>query len=311
MMTPNPAHPANVRHALPDRRDVLPVLGIACPLVLLLGALAWTLAQGIFSGLSFATGVVAGLLLVMDPHAGGLVIGYLLAHDSDEPGGPQVERTLRLAPTLVVAGLGIGLVSWVGGLAAAGLSLLTAALIIASWTFVVLAGTAMVNREVRSPLVTIGAGGRGCALVVYHSARGGLMRQLQEALAAGMQAHGWQVDLSTASCHSPVDLFAYDALVLGSPSYYDGLARPIRDYLDRLGDLEGLPVTLVVSGFGSTGHAMRALRDAVEQANGTVVDEIEIWTKRSNRARDGTTDPREIMRRAGARLTGATRAAAA
>ena len=80
------------------------------------------------------------------------------------------------------------------------------------------------------------------------------------------------------------------------------MARPIDNYLDRLGDLNGTPVVIVVTGFNYTERATKHLRDRVTQAHGTVADEIELWTARPNAARHGTTEPAQIMLQAGARI---------
>jgi hypothetical protein len=92
-------------------------------------------------------------------------------------------------------------------------------------------------------------------------------------------------------------------LVLGAQAYNWCPARPIVDYLHRVGDLKGKPVVVIVSGGGMTERAMRVLQSRVVKAGGTIRDAIEIWTSRSNEERHGLSDPEAIMRRAGARLT--------
>jgi len=128
---------------------------------------------------------------------------------------------------------------------------------------------------------------------------------------AGLQSEGWRVDLSTASQLSPVALSGYQLLVIGSPCYNRGLARPVTAYLDRVQDLDGMPAVIVVTGFNYTDRAIAMLRELVQEKRGTVLDTIELWTARPNPQRDGTTEPEEIMRRAGARLARIDRAAAA
>jgi hypothetical protein len=302
--------PSHRRYAPPAPSDILPVVGISFPLILLTAAMVWTISRGGFSWLSVVVGVAVGLLLAVDRDSGGRAISLLIGREDESRGGPRFARSPKLSPSLVMAGLVMAGALWAGGSEAAWIATITAGIIIASWAFVVAGGTALVNREVRSPMVTLGSGERGRALVVYHSARGGLMRRLQEAFAEGMSVEGWQVDLSTASSSSPSDLSKYQLLVLGSPCYYDGLARPIRAYFARIKNLRGTPVVTVVSGFGNTAGAAKALRELVRQAHGEVVDEIELWTKRPNLPRYGTTDPVEIMRTAGARIGRRSSAAA-
>lgn len=166
--------------------------------------------------------------------------------------------------------------------------------------------TGRANAEFVSPVTTLGGdGSAGLALIVYHQGRGPAQFQarMQRAFAEGLQAHGWQVDITTASRQTPTDLSGYDLLVLGAQTYNWCPARPIVDFVDRVGDLRGKPVVVIVSGGGMTERALRVLQTRIVKAGGVIVDAVEIWTSRSNEERHGLTDPGAIMRRAGARLT--------
>jgi hypothetical protein len=170
--------------------------------------------------------------------------------------------------------------------------------------------TGRANREFVSPVTTLGDHGEaGRALIVHHRGRGPRQFQgrLQRAFAEALQAEGWHVDLTTASRQAPTDLSRYDILVLGAQAYNWCPARPIVDYLDRIGDLKGKPVVVVVSGGGMTERAMEVLQTRVVKAGGLLADAIEIWTSRPNDERHGLSDPEAIMRRAATRLTPARR----
>jgi hypothetical protein len=164
--------------------------------------------------------------------------------------------------------------------------------------------TGRANAEVVTPVTTIGGAGRaGCALIVHHHGRGRehFQRRMQLAFAEGLQSQGWRVDITTASRAAPTDVSAYDLLVLGAQTYNWCPARAVVDYADRLHDLRGKPVVVVVSGGGMTERAMRVLQAHVVRAGGAIVDAIEIWKSRPNAERHGLSDPVAIMRRAGAR----------
>ncbi len=166
--------------------------------------------------------------------------------------------------------------------------------------------TGRAQTEVVSVVTRLGSDGHaGRALIVHHQGRGPKRFQahVQRAFAEGLQWQGWQVDITTASHTTPTDLSRYDLLVLGAQSYNWCPARPVVDYLNRLGDLKGKPVVIVVSGGGMTERAIRVLRERVVKKHGAVVDAIEIWTLRPNEERHGLSDPRAILFRAGARLT--------
>jgi hypothetical protein len=171
--------------------------------------------------------------------------------------------------------------------------------------------TGQANAEFVSPVITFGRARTGRALIVYHHGRGEgqFQRHLQEAFAEGLVGNGWQVDLTTASRETPTDLSRYDLLVLGAQAYNWSPARPILEYLVRVGKLKGKAIVAVVSGGGMTERAMRILQTRIVEAGGCIVDAFEIWTSRSNEARYGIDDPEAIMRRAGSRLRPALRKA--
>jgi hypothetical protein len=166
--------------------------------------------------------------------------------------------------------------------------------------------TGRANAEFVSRVTTLGGdGSAGRALIVHHQGRGPshFQARMQRAFAEGLQAQGWQVDITTASRQTPTDLSGYGLLVLGAQTYNWCPARPVVDYIDRVRNLEGKPVVIIVSGGGMTERAMQVLHKCIVRTGGVIVDAIEIWTSRSNEERHGLSDPTAIMRRAGARLT--------
>jgi hypothetical protein len=102
---------------------------------------------------------------------------------------------------------------------------------------------------------------------------------MQRAFAAGLQAQGWRVDLTTASRHTPTTCL-HDMIVL-EPKPITGIRHGIIHYLDRVSDLGRKPVVVIVSGGGMTERAMRILQSR-HQGRGTIRDAIEIWTSRPN-----------------------------
>jgi hypothetical protein len=277
------------------------IVAVALALALLSGTLVWSWLHGQFSALGAAGGLLVGVL----------VSTAWALRDSLLQGEPRPELARRVSLSLAAAGLALVVALWGRGPESGATAIVMASAVFCAELLFILGMTARVNREVESPLVTVRGGSVGRALVVYHSTRGGLMRGLQEALATGLQAQGWQADVSTASRVTPTDLSGYQLLVLGAPCYNREPARPILAYLNRLGDLRGIPVVIVVTGFNRTDRAMQILRDRVRQAHGQVLDEVELWTARRNVVREGTSDPTGIMRRIGGRVARRVRAAAA
>jgi NAD(P)H-dependent FMN reductase len=210
----------------------------------------------------------------------------------------------KLSAFLLVPGVALATGLWLFNRQAGAYGLAAAAALVIAWFLIYdVAFTGRVNSEVVKPLVTLGGDGRaGRALIVYHSSHGGFQSLIQHAFADGLQSQGWEVEMTTASKATPADLSRYGLLILGVPSYNWKPARPILDYLNRLGDLGGKPVALVVSGGGMTERCMRVLRRRVAEAHGQVVQATEVWTSRSNVELHDLSDPQEIMRQAGARL---------
>jgi hypothetical protein len=165
--------------------------------------------------------------------------------------------------------------------------------------------TGRANAECASPVTTLGSDGwAGRALIVHHQGRGPthFQARMQRAFAEGLQAQGWQVDLTTASRQAPRDVSRYDLLVFGTQAYNWCPSQPIVGYVDRVVGLKGKPVVVVVSGGGMTERAMRILQMHVRASGGVIVKAIEIWTSRPNEEHHGLSDPAAIMRYEGSHL---------
>lgn len=266
----------------PQWRVAFPITFIA--LIALAGTLILALQQGTLWAAAICSGVITGVLVA---------ISWALRHFA-----PKV--SVAFVGTAAVPAIPLWLMS--PGTGVAGIAV--GATVFGTWLLVYDLGiTARANTEVVSEVASFGAaGGARRAFIVYHSTHGGFQPLVLRAFAEGLQSQGWRVDMTTASHATPVNLSAYDVLVLGAPSYNWQPARPTLAYLGRLGDLKGMPVALVISGGGMTDRALKIMSDHVTQAHGRIVEAIEIWTTRPNAERHGLSDPLEIMSRAGARV---------
>src|SRR5262245_51478402 len=181
----------------------------------------------------------------------GALVGMLLAF-------AQLTRTSapRVSAGLAIAGLVTALAQGWLSFSALGPGAVAATIAFLLWYLLVnRIGLGMVNRERTSPLVNVGGlGTAGRALIVYHSVGGTFQPAVERGLAEGLQTQGWRVDMTTASAATPTRLADYQLLVLGVPVFASQPAAPILRYLERLGDLAGFPVLLVVSGQGTTEH---------------------------------------------------------
>jgi len=159
------------------------------------------------------------------------------------------------------------------------------------------------SQEVPSEVETLNpAGERGTALVVYHPGRRGFFHSVIDAFARGLVSKGWRVEITTASSQTPTDVASYDVLVFGGPTYMWAPARPIKRYVGRLGDLQGKPTVVVITGFGSTDRSSSIMENLVREANGKLVSSLSFFKLRPNDEEDPRPNEEvalEMARRAG------------
>jgi hypothetical protein len=137
------------------------------------------------------------------------------------------------------------------------------------------------------------------ALVVYHpSPRGSLAKHLRT-FAGALAAHGWQVELTTAHKDNKARASKHDLVVLAAPVFNFRPARALVEHARRL-DIKDKPTVVVVSGYGMTEPAERALHKLAAAKGAKIVSSFPIWTMRPNDERHGIADAGEIMRRAAA-----------
>jgi hypothetical protein len=146
-----------------------------------------------------------------------------------------------------------------------------------------------------SPVETTNADGdTGHALIVYHDGASGFQNLITGELARRLADNGWRVDRVTASDDAPTDLDDVDVLVLSTPTYNWGeVARPVRDYLNRLGT-PSVPVVTITTAVGYIAH--HRLDEQVVRQGGTVLRSIDLFTTAPNSDQHGTNDQRQIMR---------------
>lgn len=146
-----------------------------------------------------------------------------------------------------------------------------------------------------SPVETTNPDGEtGHALVVYHDGASGFQDLITGELARRLADDGWRVDRVTASGEAPTDLTGVDVLVLSTPTYNWGeVARPVRDYLERLGT-PSVPVVTITTAVGYIAH--HRLDEQVTSQGGTVLRSIDLFTTAPNADQHGTNDQRQVMR---------------
>jgi NAD(P)H dehydrogenase (quinone) len=80
------------------------------------------------------------------------------------------------------------------------------------------------------------------AIVVYYS-RSGNTKEMAEIMAKSMNEADLPTDCKSVSDITTEDLFSYDTIVIGSPTYYGQMAGPVKTLIDDLvsrhGQLDG------------------------------------------------------------------------
>ncbi|UCF10557.1 MAG: hypothetical protein JSW65_02475 [Candidatus Bipolaricaulota bacterium] len=161
-----------------------------------------------------------------------------------------------------------------------------------------------VRTDVPSEVITVNpSGAAGSALVVYHPGLSSFQEDVTMAFATGLADAGWRCDVTTASRKAPHDLAGYDLLVLGAQAYQWQPARPVRRYVERLGDLGGLATAILVTGAGSTDRAASLLEGQLADAGGMIAERLELWQDAPNEEVHGIEDVVQIARSRGAALT--------
>ena len=140
-----------------------------------------------------------------------------------------------------------------------------------------------VTRERVSQVATLNAGGAtGRVLLVYHPGLSDFQDRVVTAFAEGLAQRGWEIDQTTASQQAPADPSGYDLVVIGSPIYGGTVAKPLADYVARVGDFLGKPAVILLTGAGAATEALVATEGAVQAANGRVAQSLAYTTMQPN-----------------------------
>lgn len=91
------------------------------------------------------------------------------------------------------------------------------------------------------------------ALICYYS-RGGTTEAMANAIAEGMRENSVSVEVKRVQDASPKGLPEYDALILGSPTYYGLPAAQIKEYLDESVQHHGKLSGMVGGAFASSAN---------------------------------------------------------
>jgi len=140
-----------------------------------------------------------------------------------------------------------------------------------------------INQEAVRPLIlTNSAGTTGKALLVYHPGLSTFPEQVTTNFVSGLVASGWQVSTATASSQAPLPDDGYDLVIFGAPVYFGAPAKPLTQYITRVGDLGGKPVVILLTGADDVAGAIAAAEKAVIEAKGRPIRSLGFTTMKPN-----------------------------
>ena len=90
-------------------------------------------------------------------------------------------------------------------------------------------------------------------IVIYYS-RSGNTKEMAEVIAESMNEAGLETECKSVDKVKANDLLAYDAIVIGSPTYYGHMAGPIKELIDETVAFHGGLDGKVGAAFTSSGN---------------------------------------------------------
>ena len=142
--------------------------------------------------------------------------------------------------------------------------------------------TVVVEREADYSLQSLGSTSGPKALILYHPSRDAhFTDELSAAVAEGLKAAGYSVDIATLTGRTPDQPKGYRLLVVVSNTYFWTPDLPTLRYLKRA-RLDRLPTLGVIAGAGATGRSQQLLERALSRSGADVIGMRSFWTARPN-----------------------------
>lgn len=144
-------------------------------------------------------------------------------------------------------------------------------------------------------LETINAHGEtGKILVIYHPGLSNFQKNITDSFVKGLIENDYVIDITTASSKAATEIDAYDLIVLGSPTYGFSPAKPIEDYIKRVGDFKDKKIVILLTGLGIPDESKEKMKELIELGNGSIIQSLLLGSSASNEEIYGTNDPLEI-----------------
>lgn len=130
------------------------------------------------------------------------------------------------------------------------------------------------QEEIITDIKTINPDGtRGRVFVAYSPGVSSFQEDMTYAFIEGLEENDWNIDITTISSETPVDLSSYDLFVIGSYTAGGEPSKFFLDYFERLGDLNNTDVAIVMTS-GASEDSLTFVEDMINNANGTIIKSI-------------------------------------
>jgi len=137
-------------------------------------------------------------------------------------------------------------------------------------------------------------GKSGKILVVYHPGLSSFQKDVTMSYVKGLVERDFIVDITTPSSNTTTEITSYDLIVLGAPTYEFSPAKPMENYITRVGDFKGKKIVAIITGSGSTEESVVKMKELIERANGALIESLPLWSLGPNEELYDISDPSKI-----------------
>ena len=156
-----------------------------------------------------------------------------------------------------------------------------------------------INSDVVSDIIVLNDQGEANALLIYHPGFTSFTKDVSFAFADGIILNNWIIEITTPSPQAPTTISNYDLLIVAAPVYGFGPTPTLSRHIDRIGDLQEIKTSIIITAAGSPGNAVETMREIIEQNNGKVESQIVLFSLAPNESDKSAVD---LSKEAGSKI---------
>lgn len=139
-----------------------------------------------------------------------------------------------------------------------------------------------INSDVVSDIIVLNNQGVANALLIYHPGFTSFTKDVSFAFADGLALNNWRIEITTPSPQAPTTITNYDLLIVAAPVYGFGPTPTLSRHIDRIGDLQEIKTSIIITAAGSPGNAVETMKEIIEENNGKVESQIVLFSLAPN-----------------------------